>query len=72
MRTYHEFPSLDDAVRYRQEAQTGGWIFAPDTEEPVWLFPWSMTPHEIMQHPLTRGRSGRVVGCLGASTRVQP
>ncbi|NCC40363.1 MAG: hypothetical protein EOM21_13075 [Gammaproteobacteria bacterium] len=71
MRTYHEFPSLQEAAQYRQKAQTGGWIFAPDTGEQVWLFPWPMTPREIMQHPLTRGRSGQIVGQVHVPTVAQ-
>lgn len=69
MNTYYEFTTLDEAVRYRRRMQTGGWIFAPESGESVWLFPWRMTPQEILRHPLTQGRSGRVVGCTSVEVR---
>ena len=61
MRSYHEFYTLDEALGYRHENNTGGWIFAPDQGRPVYLFPPDMPPIDIFHHPLTKGKSGKLL-----------
>jgi hypothetical protein len=61
------FPTASAARQYRHDCGTGGWIFAPDpdkhpTDHEAVLFPPHMTPSAIFRHPMTRGRSGRLLG----------
>jgi hypothetical protein len=60
--TIHEFRTSQDARDYRYDNGTGGWIFADDAGAPVYLFPPHMPPSAIFVHPLTRGRSGKLIG----------
>lgn len=72
MYSIHFFRSADDARAYRRDKGTGGWIFEPTDGIPsivgnndagaVILFPPSIMPGDIFTHPLTRGRSGRLIG----------
>lgn len=63
--TYRTFGSEQDAVDYRKEHGTGGWIFVPDPKPGEYmqciLFPPEFTPTPICKHALTRGLSGRLV-----------
>ena len=61
--TLMEFATGQDARDYRHAHGTGGWIFVPDAAgEKSVLFPPSVCPSEIFHHPITRGRSGNLVG----------
>jgi hypothetical protein len=62
MRLYREFPTEKAARDFRHENGTGGWIFAPADSSPCHLFPPDMPPAEIFSHPLTAGKSGRLIG----------
>lgn len=70
MHTIRLFTTVDDAMAYRYEHGTGGWIFAPDappanqhyaTLAQIILFPPEFTPSVIFSHALTRGQSGRLI-----------
>lgn len=61
-RVYRHFKSKADAMAYRHEHGTGGWIFVPEAEGETILFPPDMTPTAILRHRLTRGLSGELVG----------
>lgn len=62
MNTYHEFVTVEEALAYRHEHGTGGWIFAPDDDQGfAVLFPPSMTPTGCFNHPLAIGRSGKLL-----------
>lgn len=50
-----------NAREYRQANGTGGWIFAPDDNSLVVLFPPHVTPSAIFNHKLTRGLSGSLI-----------
>lgn len=63
MQTFRTFSSEQQARDYRYEHGTGGWIFVPDAGE-VTLFPPEMPPAQIMNHPMTRGQSGRLIGSM--------
>jgi len=63
MLVYREFPNAQAARDYRHTNGTGGWIFEANGTGAVYLFPPEMTPSAIFRHPLTRGLSGRLIGC---------
>lgn len=62
MQTFRTFPTAQAARDYRYEHGTGGWIFEPDDGADVILFPPEVYPRAILNHPFTRGRSGRLIG----------
>jgi hypothetical protein len=60
-----EFTTSGAAREYRRENGCGGWIFDDDDGAGLFravLFPPDMTPTEIFRHPMTRGRSGQLIG----------
>jgi len=61
-RVYYEFICAADARTYRHEHGTGGWIFEDEKTGQAWIFPPAMPPTGILHHPITRGRSGRLIG----------
>ena len=70
METLLMFATSQQARDYRREHGTGGWIFQPtDTENAHYnwhqcvLFPPSMPPAQIFNHPITKGRMGKLIGC---------
>jgi hypothetical protein len=68
MRTFLTFPTKEEAIQYRKDNGTGGWIFAPDKQgEESIIFPVDMTPSDIFYHPFIRGKKrwghGELVGC---------
>jgi hypothetical protein len=62
MRAFLEFTDKQEARDYRRQHGTGGWIFSPDGGGPVYLFPPDMPPTAIMNHRLTKGLSGDLIG----------
>lgn len=62
MRALLEFDCEVDARQYRHEKNTGGWIFVPEDRGKVILFPPEMPPAHIFNHPISRGRSGLLIG----------
>lgn len=58
------FNSGEDARTYRHVHGTGGWIFVPENEQGgmAVLFPPDVSPTGAMTHPITRGRSGTLIG----------
>ena len=62
MRTLYEFDTLEEAREYRHEHGTGGWIFEPEHGGCCVLFPPDMYPMNIMIHPITYHRSGKLIG----------
>jgi hypothetical protein len=70
MLTIKLFNTLDDAMSYRYENGTGGWIFVPDNKPEtndyrdlaqVILFSPDFTPSAIFRHAMTRGQSGKLI-----------
>ena len=70
MITIRMFNTIDDAMEYRYTNGTGGWIFSPEDEPAsnhyidrlnVILFSPDFTPTMIFNHPLTKGRSGKLI-----------
>ena len=65
METFKTFPDEKRARNYRHDNGTGGWIFAPDTQDaPTILFPPEYAPIMIFRHPFTVGKSGRLIGSM--------
>ena len=62
METFRTFSSAQDARDYRHINGTGGWIFEPDNGRSI-LFPPEYPPIAIFRNELTRGKSGRLIGC---------
>lgn len=62
MREFREFTTAKEAREYRHAHGTGGWIFQDDASGESVLFPPCMTPSAIFRHPLTRGKSGNLIG----------
>jgi hypothetical protein len=60
--TFHTFPTLQEARDYRHANGLGGWIFADDATGESILFPANLYPAAIFHHPMTRGRSGALIG----------
>jgi hypothetical protein len=68
METIRLFDTAQQAREYRHEHGTGGWIFEPiDVNEPQYqwhqavLFPPHMTPSQIFNHPISKGRTGKLI-----------
>lgn len=61
MKTYLEFGSCKEALLYRREKGTGGWVFAVADNGPAFIFPFGMTPSQVMIHPLVAGYSGALL-----------
>lgn len=61
-KTWRMFDSTADAIDYRREYGTGGWIFSyADSGEAV-LFPWRMTPSEVLDSVFVHNRHGYLIG----------
>lgn len=61
-KTWRMFDSTDDAISYRRVKGTGGWIFSyADSGEAV-LFPWRMTPSEVLESVFVHNRHGYLIG----------
>ena len=56
------FNTLQGARDYRYEHGTGGWIFESDDDLTAILFPPDVYPTSIFNHPITKGRSGNLIG----------
>ncbi|OWJ75033.1 hypothetical protein [Haematobacter genomosp. 1] len=66
-KTYRHFENTDDAIAFRKEHGTGGWIFSiTDTGEAI-LFPWQMTPSQVLDSPYVRPFNGRLIGHVPAT-----
>lgn len=57
-----EFDTEQEAREYRYVNGTGGWIFVPEDGGKVLLFSAEVTPWNIFNHPITKGRSGKLLG----------
>ena len=69
MNQYLTFNTETAARVYREHCGTGGWIFVPENDKPMFhpyhaviLFPPEVTPSAIFNHPFTKGRTGKLIG----------
>lgn len=58
--TFRTFETRSDALSYRKEEGTGGWVFAAADGFAI-LFPPQMTAQDVFCHAFTRGLSGELV-----------
>ena len=56
------FNTSQEAREYRYENGTGGWIFESDCKGYSVLFPPDVYPTAIFNHPMTKGKSGNLIG----------
>lgn len=61
-KTWHLFDTAEDAIEYRREHDTGGWIFEISDNGEAVLFPWQSTPKDIFNSVFVHGRIGRFIG----------
>lgn len=61
-KTWRMFDSTDDAIAFRRERGTGGWIFSYQDSGEAVLFPWQMTPTEVLQSVFVHNRHGYLIG----------
>lgn len=62
MKTFREFDNAQTARNYRHEHGCGGWILVCDKTDRAIIFPPCMAPTAILNHPMARGISGRLIG----------
>jgi hypothetical protein len=62
---YLVFRTVRDAIRYRRKTGCGGWIFECECDHSAIIFPWRMTPTQILGHRMIRGESGKLHGHVG-------
>lgn len=62
MQTFRVFATLQEARDYRHQHGTGGWIFECEATREATIFPPEMPPTAILHHPLTRGKTGNLIG----------
>jgi len=56
-----KFKSVQGARNYRQKNGSGGWVFESSCGRRSILFPFYMTPTQIINHSATKGMGGRLV-----------
>ena len=64
-RSIHFFDNQEEAIRYRDDHGTGGWIFVCDDKGEATLFPHLMTPSTILLMGWTSSSGGRFIGASG-------
>lgn len=61
-KTWHMFDCTDDAIAYRREHGTGGWIFSYSDSGEAVLFPWQHTPADVLKSVFVSSRDGYLIG----------
>ena len=64
-RSTHHFDNEAEAIRYRDDEGTGGWIFVCADKGEATIFPHHMTPSQILKSGMTSQSGGRFVGSTG-------
>jgi hypothetical protein len=62
MNIYREFGNLKAALDYRLSNGYGGWFFEDAKTGHAILFPVDILPTHIFTHPISTGKSGRLIG----------
>lgn len=61
-KTWRLFDCTEDAIAFRREQGTGGWIFSIADNDEAILFPWQMPPREVLDSVFVRNRDGYLIG----------
>ena len=61
-KTWRLFDCSADAIAFRGEHGTGGWIFVISDSDEAVLFPWQMTPKDIFESVFVAHREGWLIG----------
>ena len=64
-RSTHHFDNEAEAIRYREDEGTGGWIFVCNDKGEATIFPRNMTPSHILKYGMTSQSGGRFLGSRG-------
>jgi len=64
-RSTHHFDNEAEAIRYRKNEGTGGWIFVCSDKAEATIFPYQMTPSDILKSGMTSQSGGRFIGPTG-------
>ena len=64
-RSTHHFDNEAEAIRYRDDEGTGGWIFICNDKGEATIFPHQMTPSHILKYRMTSQSGGRFIGSTG-------
>lgn len=70
-RSIHFFDNEEEAIRYRDDHGTGGWIFVCDDKGEATIFPYLMTPSDILNTGRTSISGGRFIGSTGKIIRQE-
>jgi hypothetical protein len=62
MNIYWEFENLKASLDYRHSNGCGGWFFVDTKNGHAILFSVAMLPTHIFTHPISTGKSGRLIG----------
>lgn len=66
-RSTHHFDNEAEAIRYRADHGTGGWIYVCYDKGEATIFPPQMTPTDIFRCGNVSGSGGRFIGATGKS-----
>lgn len=64
-RSTHHFDNEAEAIKYRDDEGTGGWIFVCSDKGEATIYPYQMTPSAILQTSMTSSSGGRFIGSTG-------
>jgi len=70
-RSIHHFDNEAEAIQYREEHGTGGWIFVCNDKGEATIFPPNMTPTDILKTGMTSQSGGRFIGATGKITKTE-
>ncbi len=70
-RSTHHFDNEAEAIQYRADHGTGGWIFVCTDKGEATIFPWNMTPSDILKTGMTSQSGGRFIGATGKITKAE-
>lgn len=70
-RSTHQFDNEAEAIRYREDHGTGGWIFVCTDKGEATIFPPNMTPTDILRTGMTSQSGGRFIGATGKITKTE-
>jgi hypothetical protein len=70
-RSIHHFDNEAEAIQYREDYGTGGWIFVCNDKGEATIFPPNMTPTVILKTGMTSQSGGRFIGATGKITKAE-